>query len=95
MAWWCEDRDSNSAELRYVLQLRSPDSWIEEGSETTPVNGDPRSEKLASELGPSCQSLEGTRDVNIESLYEACLASLDYADPSTDRELEYGGSLDF
>ncbi|WWD17587.1 hypothetical protein CI109_102028 [Kwoniella shandongensis] len=42
----------------------------EEGSESTLVNGDPRSEKLASELGPGCQALEGTRNVNIESLYE-------------------------
>jgi hypothetical protein len=51
-----------------VTQLIS----AEEGSESTPVNGDPASEKLASELGPGCQSLEGTRNVNIESLYEVC-----------------------
>lgn len=43
---------------------------VEEGSESTIVNGDEASERLASELGPSCQSLPGTRNVNIESLYE-------------------------
>jgi hypothetical protein len=41
------------------------------------VNGDRGSEKLASELGPSCQSLEGTRNVNIESLYEVGWAGKD------------------
>ena len=46
----------------------------EEGSESTIVNGDTGSEKLASELGPSCQTLEGTRNVNIESLYEVSCA---------------------
>lgn len=42
----------------------------EEGSETAVVNGDDRSENIASELGPSCEPLEGERNVNIESLYE-------------------------
>ena len=42
----------------------------EEGSELTPVNGDDRSESIASELGPGCKPLEGSRNVNIESLYE-------------------------
>lgn len=45
----------------------------EEGSESTIINGDKGSERLASELGPGCQSLEGTRNVNIESLYEVSL----------------------
>lgn len=47
----------------------------EEGSESTTVNGDKGSERLASELGPGCQSLEGTRNVNIESLYEVGMIS--------------------
>lgn len=61
--------DANSPETglsRYPSQLR----YAEEGSESTTVNGDKGSERLASELGPGCQSLEGTRNVNIESLYE-------------------------
>ncbi|RSH83778.1 hypothetical protein EHS25_005393 [Saitozyma podzolica] len=41
----------------------------EEGSEASPMNGDPQSEKLCSELGPGCEALDG-RNVNIESLYE-------------------------
>jgi hypothetical protein len=35
----------------------------------SPMNGDPQSEKLCSELGPGCEALDG-RNVNIESLYE-------------------------
>ena len=69
MAWRCKDRDPDCAQLRYVL-LWTRRLLAEEGSESTIVNGDSGSEKLASELGPSCQSLEGTRNVNIESLYE-------------------------
>ena len=69
MAWRCQDRDTDCAQLRYApVWTRS--LLAEEGSESTIVNGDSGSEKLASELGPSCQSLEGTRNVNIESLYE-------------------------
>jgi hypothetical protein len=60
----------------FVIQLTS----VEEGSESTPVNGDPASEKLASELGPGCQSLEGTRNVNIESLYEVRRSAVHQAD---------------
>jgi len=69
MAWRCKDRGPDCAQLRYVLVLTRR-LQAEEGSESTLVNGDSGSEKLASELGPSCQSLEGTRNVNIESLYE-------------------------
>lgn len=55
-----------------TLRLSGADhsQFAEEGSEATPINGDGRSERLASELGPGCQALEGTRNVNIESLYE-------------------------
>lgn len=43
----------------------------EEGSESTPVNGDNLTETLASELGPGITPIEGgVRDVNMESLYE-------------------------
>jgi len=42
----------------------------EEGSEVTPVNGDNTTEVLASELGPGVKAMAGTRNVNIESLYE-------------------------
>lgn len=43
----------------------------EEGSEVTPVNGDDITETLASELGPGVTPIiGGTRDVNMESLYE-------------------------
>jgi hypothetical protein len=73
MAWRCKDRDSDCAQLRYALLLTRR-LLAEEGSESTIVNGDSGSEKLASELGPSCQSLEGTRNVNIESLYEVSCA---------------------
>jgi hypothetical protein len=69
MAWRCKDRDTDRAQLRYALFVVRG-LLAEEGSESTIVNGDTGSEKLASELGPSCQSLEGTRNVNIESLYE-------------------------
>ena len=51
-------------------------SFPEEGSESTLVNGDDKSERLASELGPGCQSLDGARNVNIESLYEVSLCSV-------------------
>lgn len=46
------------------------------------MNGDSGSEKLASELGPSCQSLEGTRNVNIESLYEVSGIGVEDAETS-------------
>lgn len=52
------------------------DNLTEEGSESTLVNGDDKSERLASELGPGCQSLDGARNVNIESLYEVSLCSV-------------------
>ncbi len=42
----------------------------EEGSEVTPVNGDPHSESVATELGPGVQKMQGERNVNVESLYE-------------------------
>ncbi|KAF9058701.1 putative polysaccharide deacetylase family protein [Rhodocollybia butyracea] len=42
----------------------------EEGSEVTPVNGDNMTEVLSSELGPGVKPMIGTRNVNIESLYE-------------------------
>ncbi|KZO95454.1 carbohydrate esterase family 4 protein [Calocera viscosa TUFC12733] len=43
----------------------------EEGSESTPVNGDGATEVLGSELGPGVQPFDdGQRDVNMESLYE-------------------------
>jgi hypothetical protein len=66
-----QDRCSDCAKLWWVIRyLRLVTDRPEEGSESTLVNGDPASESLASELGPSCQALEGTRNVNIESLYE-------------------------
>lgn len=49
------------------------------------MNGDEGSERLASELGPSCQSLPGTRNVNIESLYEVRLPGL-WPIPLTDTD---------
>ncbi|KAF5336218.1 hypothetical protein D9757_015318 [Collybiopsis confluens] len=42
----------------------------EEGSEVTPVNGDSTTEVLGSELGPGVQPMQGTRNVNMESIYE-------------------------
>jgi peptidoglycan/xylan/chitin deacetylase (PgdA/CDA1 family) len=42
----------------------------EEGSETTPVNGDSESCAICSELGPGAEPFKGKRNVNIESLYE-------------------------
>ena len=56
--------------MGFCTPTRSLVDGQEEGSERTTVNGDSGSERLASELGPGCQSLEGTRNVNIESLYE-------------------------
>jgi len=50
--------------------MNQTDTSIEEGSEVTPVNGDPHSESIASELGPGAEKLQGERNVNIESLYE-------------------------
>jgi hypothetical protein len=73
MAWRCKDCDPDRTQLWYAL-LWTKSLLAEEGSESTIVNGDSASEKLASELGPSCQSLEGTRNVNIESLYEVSCA---------------------
>jgi hypothetical protein len=67
-----QDRCSDCAKLWWVIcYLRLVTDRPEEGSESTLVNGDSASESLASELGPSCQALEDTRNVNIESLYEA------------------------
>lgn len=70
MARWGKDRYSNRLELWYVFVNELLADGVEEGSESTTVNGDEGSERLASELGPGCQSLPGTRNVNIESLYE-------------------------
>lgn len=83
MAWRCKDRGPDCAQLWYVLVFtRRSRLQAEEGSESTLVNGDSGSEKLASELGPSCQSLEGTRNVNIESLYEVSGIGVEDAETS-------------
>ncbi|EJU02312.1 carbohydrate esterase family 4 protein, partial [Dacryopinax primogenitus] len=56
----------NNAKIAISIVLN-----YEEGSESTPLNGDACTEVLGSELGPNVRPFEdGQRDVNMESMYE-------------------------
>lgn len=51
-------------------EVRELTMVTEEGSEVSLVNGDLHSEHIGSDLGPGCEPIQGSRNVNIESLYE-------------------------